>query len=130
MAAKFTAQVTLSREGDDQDTKGSWGPRSYSVTLDGLMDQELEVKVAGGAVDTPLLIPSVGSAQRLVFIRCDIPGITYKRNVETPVNFLNAGGMRLEAGSPGASTVLTQLLFSNPGSVTATVYVLVAGPGV
>jgi hypothetical protein len=127
MAARFTASITLAREGDAGDPKGNWGPRGYSVELPGLIDQELEVKVLAGGVDVPLLIPTVGSNTQIVFIRCDVPGVTYKRNLETTVNPLGAGGIRLEAGAPAGSTTLTQLLFSNPGSVLATIYVLVAG---
>jgi hypothetical protein len=124
--AKFTAQITLTRAAEVQnDPKGAWGPRSYQVDLGGLIDQELELKLAPGAVDVPLAIPGTPAAPQLVLIVADNPGATYKRNLETTVTPLGKGGFRLEAGAPAASPALTQFLFSNPGTVPITVYVLV-----
>jgi|CXWL01.1.fsa_nt_gi hypothetical protein len=129
MSATYSVQVTLTRTPDPNDVQGACGPRSYNLDLPGLVAQELSLKVPPAAVDLPLLVPGVGAPQ-VVFIRSDIPGITYKRNLETVANTLGAGGFRLEAGAPGAgSPTLTQLLFSNPGGAAAQIYVLVAGPG-
>ena len=125
MSGTFTITLTISRQADAGDAKGSFAPRNFPLNLPGLTDDEIQFKIPAGAVDLTLTLPSVGTPQ-LVFIRSDQP-ISYKRNAETVVNQIGTGGYSLDAGSPASGVALTQLLFSNPGTVPATAYVLIAG---
>lgn len=125
MAGTFTITLTIARQADAGDAKGSFAPRSFPLVLPGLTDDEIQFKIPAGSVDLALALPSVGTPQ-LIFIRSDQP-ISYKRNAEVVSNQVGTGGYRLEAGSPASGVALTQLLFSNPGTVPATAYCLIAG---
>ena len=125
MSATFTASLTITRVANPGDAKSSWAPRVYSVALPGLTDDEIQFPVPASAVDLALMLPSTGTPQ-LILLRTDQP-LTYKRNSETVANNLGTNGFAIVVGAPSAGVPITQLLVSNPGSVAATLYVLIAG---
>lgn len=128
MSAIFTVQVLITRQANPGDAKGSWGPRTYGPPAMQLnVDQELELPLAAGASNISLAIPTLGSGvvPQILLIVSDTPGVTFTRNSEGVAQAIGRQGVRLEAGAPASGVLLTQLVFSNPGSVPATVYVLV-----
>lgn len=125
MSATFTVTLNVTRTADAGDAKGNLPTKQFALQLTGLVDDEIQFPVQPGATDVALTIPSVGNCQ-LLLMRSDQP-VTYKRNAETVVNNLGTNGLKLEAGAPQAGVNVTQFLFSNPGTVKATVYILIAG---
>lgn len=125
MAATYNIVLNVTRTAVPGDAKGSLPTKQFAAQIQNVLDDEFQFPVAAGAVDSTLILPNVGSCQFLL-MRTDQP-VTYKRNAETVVNNLGTNGLKLETGVPVAGVNLTQFLFSNPGTVPATVYIIIAG---